>query len=115
MPRENPSTTHLHICSRRALDAAEADCGGADLASLPSPHSNRIAVRHTREAIGLMRQWLNATQHEARYLPSATRPGGRWHTPEQCSFGLIDACRHGKDEVWFEYFCAPRAEARAHE
>lgn len=24
--------------------------------------------------------------------------------PEQCSFGLIDACRHGADEVWFEYF-----------
>ena len=32
------------------------------------------------------------------------RPGGRWHTPEQCSFGLIDACRHGRDDVWFEYF-----------
>ena len=104
MPRENPSTTHFHICSAIALDAAERGCGGTDLASMPSPHSNRIAVRHSPRAIGLMRLWLNATQREAEYLPSKTRPGGFWHTPEQCSFGLIDACRHGRDEVWFEYF-----------
>ena len=104
MPRENPSMTHRYICSARALSAAERECGGRDLASLPSPHSNRIAVRNTARAVGLMRMWLNATQDDATYLPAPTRPGGRWHTPEQCSFGLIDGCRHGKDEVWFEYF-----------
>ena len=104
MPRENPSMTHRYICSARALDAAEKSCGGIDLASMPSPHSNRIAIRNTAKAANLMRLWLNATQDEGTYLPAPTRKGGRWHTPEQCSFGLIDACRHGRDEVWFEYF-----------
>lgn len=29
------------------------------------------------------------------------------HTPEQCSFGLIDACRHGRTHFWLEYFYTP--------
>ena len=55
MPRENPSTRHGHICSAAALSGMEArwesDCDSTkgwtarDLAALPSPHSNRIAVR----------------------------------------------------------------------
>ena len=106
-PRENPATRHVHICSKIALDAAEGACGHKDLASLPSPHSNRIAIRAGTQAAHLMRLWLNATQREDEYLPSSTRPGGRWHTPEQCSFGLIDGCRHGPSFLWFEYFFTP--------
>lgn len=86
MPRENPSTIHKHICSAKALDAAERDCGGKDLASISSPHSNRIAVRNTQSAAGLMRLWLNATHDDNLYLPSPTRPGGRWHS----------ACRYAR-------------------
>ena len=105
MPREKSvDDAPLHLLRARALDAAERSCGGIDLASMPSPHSNRIAIRNTAKAANLMRLWLNATQDEGTYLPAPTRKGGRWHTPEQCSFGLIDACRHGRDEVWFEYF-----------
>ena len=108
MPRENPSTRHVHICSAAALDAAEAACDGKRLAELPSPHSNRLAVRAGRGAERLMRLWLNASRDEATFLPSPTRKGGRWHTPEQCSYGLVDACRHGPSELWFEYFFTPR-------
>ena len=110
MPRENPSMTHLVTCSARALDAAERSCGGKDLASLPSPHSNRVAVRNSPRSAAFLRLWLNATQDEYTFLPAPTRKEGRcrlgkcWHQVEQCAFGLIDACRHGKSEVWFEYF-----------
>lgn len=93
MPRENPATKHVHICSTKALDAAEATCNAtwfSSLAQLPSPHSNRLAVRSSAASAALMRLWLRATQLEETYLPSPVRPGGRWHTPEQCSFGLIE-------------------------
>ena len=159
MPRENPATRHVHICSARALEAAERSCVRADhagssgssgtittgsgsgsgagtgtsrrteasdLAALPSPHSNRLAVRQQPTAvhfmhltltltltptltlkqvrkqpaaIHFMRLWLNATRDEPTFLPSPVRQGGRWHTPEQCSFGLLDACRHGRSEA----------------
>lgn len=121
MPRENPSTRHEHICSDAALSGMEsrwsAACGGAvaegvpstELAHLPSPHSNRLAVRaKDPEAAAFLRLWLAASHNESEYLPSPVRPGGRWHTPEQCSYGLIDACRHGRSELWFEYFFTPK-------
>ena len=121
MPRENPSTRHEHICSDAALSGMEsrwgAACAGAaaagvraaELAQLPSPHSNRLAVRAADpDAVAFLRLWLAASHNESEYLPSPVRPGGRWHTPEQCSFGLIDACRHGRSELWFEYFFTPK-------
>lgn len=118
MPRENPSTRHEHICSAAALSGMEArwesDCDSGkgwrarDLGALPSPHSNRIAVRAEPAAEKVMRLWLHASHNETEYLPSPVRAGGRWHTPEQCSFGLIDACRHGRSEMWFEYYFTQR-------
>lgn len=129
MPRENPSTRHEHICSHNSLSGMEAhwragECRGAatsdattatrlvsaeDLGKTPSPHSNRIAVRIADPAaVTLLHLWLAASHNETEYLPSPVRAGGRWHTPEQCSFGLLDACRHGRSELWFEYFFTPR-------
>jgi hypothetical protein len=106
MPRENPSTKMFHICSDAALSAAEKGCGGVGLGELPSPHSNRFVVLKGRTAELRMRKWLDATRNETEYLPSPVRSGGRWHTPEQCSFGLIDAdCGvTGRSQLWFEYF-----------
>lgn len=121
MPRENPSTRHVHICSHSALlgiesrwseicrDGTAAGVRAEDVAQTPSPHSNRLAVRISDPAASaFLRGWLAASHNETEYLPSPVRPSGRWHTPEQCSFGLMDACRHGRSELWFEYFFTPR-------
>ena len=55
-----------------------------------------------------MRLWLNASHNETEYLPSPTRPpDGKWHTPEQCSYGLLDACMHGRRDLFFYFFFTP--------
>ena len=117
MPRENPSTRLHHICSAAALGAAESRCtaSGAEarnisLGQMASPHSNRLAVSKSAAAEGVLRLWLKASLIDREFVPSPLGPGGRrggWHCPEQCSFGLIDACRHGRAELWFEYFYTP--------
>lgn len=105
MPRERASLTFAHTCSRAAIHGAEARCGGRRLAHLHSAQANRIAVRAGPRAALLLRLWLNATLRVEEMVPSAMLPGTHVkHTPEQCAFGLLDACRNGPSSVFFDPF-----------
>lgn len=106
MPRERVSLTFAHTCSVRSLEAAAARCGGRSLASYTSAQANRVAVRTGPRAAVLLRLWLDGCVNRTDELvPSAMLPGTHLsHTPEQCVFGLLDACRNGAQPVFFDPF-----------
>jgi hypothetical protein len=107
MPCENSVLQMRHICSRKALRAAEERCGGKPLAHLPSTHSNRFVALAGAPARRALRAWMAAGERLDELLPSEMSDRHRWHTPEQCLFGLLDACRNGASEVgnvWFDWF-----------
>ena len=99
MPCENGALQLRHVCSLRALRGARRRCGdkrgGIPLESLPSTHSNRLVAVAGRPAERAFHSWMNAGRHIDDMLPSEMADKGRWHTPEQCVFGLIHACRDG--------------------
>ena len=104
MPRERVSLTFAHTCSIRSLEAAAERCGRS-LASYNSAQANRIAVRAGPRAAALLRLWLDGCNRTDELEPSAMLPGTHLsHTPEQCVFGLIDACRNGAQPVFFDPF-----------
>ena len=79
------------------------------MAQTPSPHSNRLAVRISDPAVFRVppRLLRGVSQRDGVPTVAGTVLSGRWHTPEQAA-GLMDACRHGRSELWFEYFFTPR-------
>ena len=99
MPCENGALQLRHVCSLRTLRGARRRCGdkrgGIPLAELPSTHSNRLVALAGRPAERALHRWMNAGLHIDDMLPSEMEDKGRWHTPEQCVFGLIHACREG--------------------
>jgi hypothetical protein len=95
MPCENGALLMKHICSRRALDGAVGRCGGVPLAHLPSTHSNRFVALAGKAAEGALRAWMHTGSRLDEVLPSEMAEKGMWHTPEQCLFGLWDACQNG--------------------
>ena len=109
MPCENSALKLRHVCSLRALRGAKRRCAGRSLAHLPSTHSNRFIAQAGPKAERALRAWMNEGLRLDELVPSAMLDHGRWHTPEQCIFGLLDACRNGATSaagVWFEWVCA---------
>ena len=108
MPRERASLRFRHVCSVRALDAAAARCGGRRLDNLTSAVANRIAVRAGARSRRTLSRWLDATLRIDEMAPGPMAAGAMWHTPEQCAFGLEDACAHGAVPIYFRWFFTKR-------
>jgi hypothetical protein len=124
MPCENAALRLKHICSLKALRGARQRCGGASLGHLPSTHSNRFIAEAGTPAERALRAWMQAGLRLDELVPSEMQQRGTWHTPEQCTFGLLNACSNGGSaagQVYFDWFftrsharpCDAAAAARA--